>query len=182
MKKELRDCEDYLNQILIAISQHSLGSPTLEPMELKCSRKEYIFNILDFVYSRISVKTFESIVFTNTDIPLYCYSTHSIEQLTKISNKKEVYLNTSKVTDIGVSAIPNKDYKYYYKFRLKPNHYGLDVNKFISLFSKRKQKRIHDDLYGKAPEDNWILAHQLEEEIIVDFNSLEFIEELKYEK
>lgn len=182
MKKELRDYEDYLNQILIAVSQHSLGLSTLEPMGLKCSRKEYIFNILDFVYSRISVKTFESIVFTNTVIPLYCYSTHSIKQLTKISNKKEVYLNTSKVTDIGISATPNKGYKHYYKFRLKPNHYGLDVNKFISLFSKRKQKRIHDDLYGRAPEDKWRLSYQIEEEVIVNFNSLEFIEELKYEK
>ena len=151
-------------------------------MELKHSRKEYIFNILDFVSSRISDDAFKNIVFTNTNIPLYCYSTHSLKQLINIRRQRTVYLNTSKKINIRICGISYINYKHYYKFCLKPNCYGLDVNKFTSLFSEQKQKAIFDALYGKSLSDTRQLVHRTEEEIIVDFNSLEFIEELNYNK
>ena len=117
-----------------------------------------------------------------TNVPLYCYSKSSVEQLKDISKKGKVYLNTSKKFELGIGNIPFMDYKHYYEFRLKPKCYGVDINKFVSLFTKRKQEEIHDVLYWKAPRGTFDIIHRSEEEVIVDFNSLNLIKEIKNPK
>lgn len=179
MKKKFENVADYLKQAAIIISQHSLGCSTMETAELKNNRKKYLFSIFDYMLQFLETEDFESIVFTDTNTILYCYSEQSFKQL--ISSKDDVFLCTSKTQDLGISSVPSKNYKHYYKFKLKENTYGIDINKFLSIFSKNELIRMHDALYNQ-PKNNYhrVFIREEEEEVIVNARNLILIGEEKF--
>lgn len=179
MKKEFENVADYLKQAAIIISQHSLGCSTMETTKLKNNRKKYLFSIFDYMSGFLETGDFESIVFTNTNTILYCYSEQSFKQLTNI--KDDVFLCTSKTQDLGISLVPSKNYKHYYQFKLKENSYGIDINKFLSIFSKNEIKRMHDALYNKPRYNEYSeFVKDGEEEVIVNVKNLILIREEKF--
>ena len=186
MKKKFENVSDYLKQAAIIISQHSLGCSTMETAELKNNRKKYLFSIFDYMLQFLETEDFvletedfESIVFTDTNTILYCYSEQSFKQL--ISSKDDVFLCTSKTQDLGILSVPGKNYKHYYKFKLKENTYGIDINKFLSIFSKNELIRMHDALYNQ-PKNNYhrVFIREEEKEVIVNARDLILIGEEKF--
>ena len=141
MIEELKPFYDYLNQAAIVISQHSLGCSITEPLELKVTRKQYLFSLIEFLQSNLDDETFEQLVYTNNDTPLYCYSIDSFQHLSE--SKNTVYLCTSKEKNIGIGGIPSKGYKHYYEFKIRPNSYGIDIEKCLSIFTKEEWMKLH---------------------------------------
>lgn len=180
MIEELKQFSDYLNQAAIVISQHSLGCSIKEPKELKVARKQYLFSLIEFLQSRLDDETFERLIYTDNNTPLYCYSVDSFQRLTK--NKETVYLCTSKEKDIGIGGIPFKGYKHYYEFKIKPNSYGIDIEKFLSIFTEEELIKLHSLLYDYDPECGKPrqFIQENEREVIVDVHSLELVRELKF--
>lgn len=179
MIEELKPVSDYLNQAAIVISQHSLGCSIGEPFELKTARKQYLFSIIKFLRSRLSEEIFEQLIYTDNDTSLFCYSVNSFQFLSK--NKNAVYLCTSKEKELGIGDVFFKGYKYYYEFKIKPNSYGIDLEKFLSVFTNEELLKLHSLLYYYDPECERPrqFIHKNEKEVIVDVHSLELIQELK---
>lgn len=178
MDKKFNRCADYLKQAAIIISQHSLGCSTMETAELKNDRKKYLFSIFDYMLQFLETDDFESIVFTDTNTILYCYSEQSFKQL--ISTQEDVFLCTSKVQGLNISSVPGKNYKHYYKFKLKENSYGIDINKFLSIFSEKELNAMYDALYRKPANNQYrYFIRDNEQEVIVNLKDLILIEEIK---
>ena len=179
MIEEFKPFNDYLNQAAIVISQHSLGCSIKEPPELKAARKQYLFSLIEFLQSNLNDETFERLIYTNNNTPLYCYSVDSFQRLSK--SKSTVYLCTSKEKDIGIGGMPFKGYKHYYEFKIKPNSYGIDIEKFLSIFTEEELIKLHSLLYyynsecGKPRQ----FVIENEKEVIVNVHSLELVRELK---
>lgn len=182
MIEEFEQFRDYLNQAAIVISQHSLGSPSVEPFKLKNARKKYLFSLIEFLQSRLSTEAFEQLIFTNNDVSLFCYSVNSFQHLSK--NKGAVYLCTSKKKGIGIGYSPFSNYKHYYEFKIKPNSYGIDLEKFLSIFTDEELIKLHSLLYYYEPENGTErrFIQENEKEVIVDIHSLELIQELKFRR
>lgn len=180
MIEELKQFSDYLNQAAIVISQHSLGCSIEEPPELKITRKQYLFSIVEFLQSNLDCDTFERLVYTNNKALLYCYSVDSFQHLFK--NKGAVYLSTSKEKDIRIGKNHFRDYKHYYEFKIKPNSYGIDIEKFLSIFTEEELIKLHSLLYYYDPECGKPrqFIHENEKEVIVNVHSLELVRELKF--
>lgn len=180
MIEELKPFNDYLNQAAIVISQHSLGCSIKEPKELKVARKQYLFSLIKFLQSNLDNATFEQLIYTNTNTPLYCYSIDSFQRLSK--SKDAVYLCTSKEKDIGIGRVPSIGYKHYYEFKIKPNSYGIDIEKFLSIFTEEELVKLHSLLYYYDPECGKPrqFVYENEKEVIVDVHSLELVRELKF--
>lgn len=180
MIEELKQFSDYLNQAAIVISQHSLGCSTAEPSELKVARKQYLFSLIKFLQSNLDDETFERLIYTNNNTLLYCYSVDSFQRLSK--SKSAVYLCTSKEKDIGIGGVPSKGYKHYYEFKIKPNAYGIDIEKFLSIFTEEELIKLHSLLYDYDPECGKPrqFIQENEREVIVDVHSLELVRELKF--
>ena len=178
MDKKFDMCADYLKQAAIIISQHSLGCSTLEYTELKNNRKKYLFSLFDYIQGFLSEKDFENIVFIDTDIPLYCFSEQSLKTLNAI--RDDVFLCTSKVQGLNISSVPSKNYKHCYKFKLKENSYGIDISKFLSIFSEKELNTMHDALYCKPGSNQYrVFIRDSEQEVIVNLKNLILIEEIK---
>ena len=179
MIEEFKPFYDYLNQAAIVISQHSLGCSITEPSELKVARKQYLFSLIEFLQSHLDNETFERLIYTDNDTPLYCYSVDSFQYLSK--SKNAIYLCTSKEKDIGIGGIPSKGYKHYYEFKIKPNSYGIDIEKFLSIFTEEELIKLHSLLYYYDPECGRPrqFNHENEKEVIIDVHSLELVRELK---
>lgn len=178
MKKQLLNRGDYLIELAILISAHSINSPESEPMDLKSSRKKYMFSIMNFLRSKVDDEAFKDITFFNTTLPLYCYSTLSFQELIEQSKTNDILICTSKKTCIRV----RNDYKYHYEFRLKEGRYAIDVNKFISLFTKNKLKRLRYLLYDvrtKQGEDPHVVRDH-ENEVIVNIKDINLIRKIKF--
>lgn len=178
MDKKFNRCADYLKQAAIIISQHSLGCSTLEYTELKNNRKKYLFSLFDYIQEFLSEKDFENIVFIDTDTPLYCFSEQSLKALNAI--RDDVFLCTSKVQGLNISSVPSKNYKHYYKFKLKENSYGIDISKFLSIFSEKELNAMYDALYRKPDSNQYrVFIRDNEQEVIVNLKNLILIEEIK---
>lgn len=178
MDKKFNKCADYLKQAAIIISQHSLGCSTREHTELKINRKKYLFSLFDYIREFLSEEDFENIVFTDTDTPLYCFSEQSLKTLN--NTRDDVFLCTSKVQGLNISSVPSKNYKHYYKFKLKENSYGIDISKFLSIFSEKELNAMHDALYCKPDSNQYrVFIRDNEQEVIVNLKDLILVEELK---
>lgn len=177
MKKQLLDRSDYLIELAILISAHSINAPENEPMYLKASRKRYMFSIMEYLRFKVNDAAFKDIAFLDTKLPLYCYSTLSFEELIEQSKTDTVLICTSKKTYIKV----RNDYKYHYEFRLKEGKYAIDINKFISLFTKNKLKRLRYLLYDvriERGEEPYVVQDN-EDEVIVNIKDINLIRKIK---
>lgn len=154
----------FLLQNLLSI--HS-SQCSFETREVKDDISKLIFDLMENLKNQ-DYENFKKHIFTQ---PVFCATKDSIEALQK--KEIEIYLCSSKNkgnfnTQSGL-FVP---YKYFYKFALKENTYGIDLNSFFE--GEYKITEETKNRYWKFGE-----YHKKENEVLIRLSDINIIKAVK---
>lgn len=128
--------------LLQSLITFHLTECSLDPRECKDSIAQCIFSLFNALRNReLAEQEWLDYIIGMSNIPLYCWTKDPITKLQHINCTTPVFLCTSLSENAfnPASDLLSLPYKYFYKIYLKPNTFGILVNKISPIHLQEQE-------------------------------------------